>query len=209
MSDNTENPTSVQPRDPKAAAEKLAAELELPRGLGIGATKTIKRTLKIALRRPNPRRFIRVHPDLKRRVAVFKDPNDEDEFENAEYVCTGAVAEELETDCRYALLRVYLNKTGSLGLWLCYEPQLDMKRTDVWAITRLACAEVAESKWVRIHRSEDGQGYGYTEPELQIPDPDWERVLQGRQMPELIHLACRDRVIDSLDHPVLKDFFGR
>ncbi len=197
------------PRDPKAAADKLAGELELPKGLGIGATPMIKKTLKIKLAKPHPRRFIRVHPELKKRVAVFVDPNDEDEFERAEYLLTGAVAEELETDCFFGVLRVYYNKSGSLGLWLLKEPKRDQARADVWALTRMQCAEVAETKWIRIHRSDDGQGYGYTQPESEMPEPEWERILGNRDMNDLVSLAARDRIIDSLDHPVIQGFFGR
>ncbi len=214
MTDSSTKPEDMMPPPDAVApsstvdtsAEQLGASLILPVGHGVGAAQMIKRTLRIKARKPNPRRFIRVHPDMKAAVAIFIDPNDEDEFEAAPYVVLGGVAEELGSDAEANTAFVYAYATGTLGLWLCRHPR---KGNDVWATTRLAVAEKAQTNWLRCHGSEDGDGYGYTEPVDKFPGPDWDRWLRGRSVFQLLGLAFRDRVIDTLDHPVVRAFEGR
>ena len=47
-------------------------------------------------------------------------------------------------------------------------------------------------------------GYNYVEPKATIPDPDW----GSESFHSLFEVAYRDRIIDSLAHPVAKEFLG-
>ena len=223
MSDPRNNESKPQPGDmmppedvaePRStvdvSAEALGAKLILPAGHGVGAAKMVKRTLRIKAKKPNPRRFIRVHSEMVAQVAIFIDPNDEESFEREPYVVLGEVAEELGGDDVVTnTVYVYAYRTGSLGLWLCPMPREGFRRGDVWATTRLEVAEKAKATWLRCHQSDDGEGYAYTEPVDVFPEPQWDRWLRGRSMLQLLGIAFKDRVIDSLEHPVIREFDGR
>jgi hypothetical protein len=209
--EDDDQPDMMPPEDTvDSSSEALGASLILPAGHGVGAAKMVKRTLRLKAKKPNPRRFIRVHPEMSASVAIFLDPNDEDEFEKAPYVVLGHVAEELSgSDIVPNVVYLYAYRTGSLGLWPCPLTGSGGRRANAWGTTRLEVAEKAKTSWVRCHASDDGEGYAYTEPVDLFPDPAWDRWLRGRSMLQLLGIAFRDRVIDTLDHPVLREFDGR
>jgi hypothetical protein len=203
-------PDMMPPVDTVATtSEALGASLILPAGHGVGMARMVKTTMRLKAKKPNPRRFLRVHPDMSAAVAIFLDPNDEDEFEKAPYVVLGHVAEELSVEAVPNMVYLYTYRTGSLGLWPCPLAGPGGRASTAWGSTRLEIAEKAKTSWLRCHASVDGEGYAYTEPVDRFPEPDWDRLLRGRSMLQLLGIAFRDRVIDSVDHPVLREFEGR
>ena len=78
------------------------------------------------------------------------------------------------------------------------------RRTNQWAETRLKCAQVAQSEWVRTESDTDSGGYNYVSPIATIPDPDWD----GVDFQELVRTAYADRIIQNEDHEVVKEYLG-
>ena len=67
----------------------------------------------------------------------------------------------------------------------------------------MEAAELARTKWVRVQANMTLGAYEVTYAE-HLPDPEWPDV----PFQELLRIAFKDRYIDSLDHPVLRQLRG-
>ena len=87
-----------------------------------------------------------------------------------------------------------------VAMWPLRMPNATNGRADAWATSALAIAGVAREKWVQL-RSNMGAGcYEYTELKDLTDEPVWPPT----PWLTLRELAFKDRVIDDLDHPVLR-----
>ncbi len=68
-----------------------------------------------------------------------------------------------------------------------------------------AGAERAMTRWVRVKANTSLGAYEITEAASTIPDPTWPEC----PFPELLRIAFRDRLVNSLDHPVIKRLLGQ
>jgi hypothetical protein len=59
-------------------------------------------------------------------------------------------------------------------------------------------------RWVRVKANMSLGAYEIFEAEASIPDPEWPDV----PFQELLRIGFRDRLIDRLDHPVIKRLRG-
>jgi hypothetical protein len=63
----------------------------------------------------------------------------------------------------------------------------------------LAAADRARTRWVRVKSNFSLSAYEVVEATGQLSDPQW----PAESLQLLIEIAFRDRVINSLDHPVI------
>ena len=102
-----------------------------------------------------------------------------------------------------ALLLTCVNQAGDLFLWRIKLPGPD-GRSNTWTESALQIALAAETTWGRMVSDTTNGIYTHYEPTGVLPDPKWPDL----SFPAMLKIAFRDRMIDTIDHPVLRDLRG-
>jgi hypothetical protein len=164
-------------------------------------TAGVKKLLRtVPVHKPNPQDFVRVHPSPE-----FRDnfPVIELKDEREEYVITAALVPELIGEFVNKTLFTAVNRQGVCFLWPVRLPDPEGKEMEWWRSAREA-AELAMKQWIRTKANMSLGAYEMFVAESAMSDPVWPEVTYQ----ELIRLAFRDRLIASLDHPVIKRLRG-
>jgi hypothetical protein len=77
-------------------------------------------------------------------------------------------------------------------------------RQDPWADSAIAACTHAETHWLRTIANMRAGAYDVFEATAKLPQPEW----PVESFEQLFRLAFRDRVIDSIDHPVIRQLKG-
>ncbi|MDG2204091.1 MAG: hypothetical protein P8M79_02430 [Alphaproteobacteria bacterium] len=164
----------------------------------IGAEKLL---IRLPVRKPNKPEFFRVRADAEYRLpcAVL-----EIKVEREVYLVTPEVLPFLAEDVRHVELRLCQNRQGVAFFWPVPMPGPD-GRTNSWHESARDAAALAEGSWVRMLSNMAEGAYSIYRAKGKIPDPEWpEKTFQ-----ELLTLAFKDgKLIDSEDHPVVKQMYG-
>jgi hypothetical protein len=93
--------------------------------------------------------------------------------------------------------------TGGYFLW----PVRELSELDgsSWTHSRHAALVAAQQKWVRIKSNRANQEYEITLPEDTLPEPKWPDV----PFAKLLKVGFGKRIIDSIDHPIVKAVRGK
>ena len=110
---------------------------------------------------------------------------------------------ELQNEIVPKVLFTAMTRQGDLFVWHIRLPDVDGKLHE-WNKSALEAAKHAETKWVRIAANQSVGAYDVYEAIGEIPDPNW----TGLSFQEIIKIAFKGKIIDSLDHPVLKRLRG-
>jgi hypothetical protein len=159
-----------------------------------------KLLMTVPVRKPHPQDFSGVHPDPAYRLdfAVI-DLNDREL-----YLLTPAIADALSTECVPVMIFTAINRQGVVFLWPVRLPTSDGKVNE-WYRSLAAGAERAMTRWVRVKANMSLGAYEITEAASTIADPTWPEL----PFQELLRIAFRDRIVNSLDHPVIKRLLGQ
>jgi hypothetical protein len=165
------------------------------------ATAGVKKLLTtIPVRKPRPQDFVRTHPDHRMNVALIELRDDRET-----YLVTPPMV--LELPCEYypATLFLTISRQDVLTLWPVRMPGPDGKQLE-WHRSALEAAELARTTWIKIRANMPLGAYDIFQAEnINIPDPQWPTL----PFDEVLRIAFRDRLIDSLDHPVVKRLRGQ
>jgi hypothetical protein len=159
-----------------------------------------KHVNQIPVRKPSPQEFIRVHPDADYRLNVTAIQLKE---EGETYVVAGHAADALVAETVPLTVYTTINRQGTLTLWPIRLPGPDGKDLDWWKSARSA-AELAMTKWTRIKANKSLAGYDIVTAEVVVTEPEWPTL----SFQQIIKIAFRDKLITSLDHPVVKRLQG-
>jgi len=96
-----------------------------------------------------------------------------------------------------------INRQGVLFLWPVRLPAAD-GRINEWHRSAADAAELAMRRWLRCRANMSLRAYEMFEAASTIPDPEWPKL----PFQELLRIGFRDRLIDRLDHPVIKRLRG-
>jgi hypothetical protein len=154
----------------------------------------------IPVRRPNAQDFIRVHPDADFRENL---PAIDLKAERELYVVTRTMQAELSTECVPATVFTAINRQGVVFLWPVRLPGPDGKLNEWWRSAAEA-ATLAMTRWVRVKANMDLGAYEIFSATGTLQEPSWPEL----PFNELLRIAFRDRVIDRIDHPVVKRLRG-
>jgi hypothetical protein len=88
-------------------------------------------------------------------------------------------------------------------LWAVRLPAPDDRKTE-WPRSAREAAELAMTQWVRMKANMSLGAYDITVAESVIADPVWPEV----SYQELLRIAFRERIITTLDHPVIRRLRG-
>src|SRR5262249_49352231 len=128
---------------------------------------------------------------------------EEGELGKEQYLITPAVARHpdlaMERAMRRARLYRCINRAGEIFLWPVKMAGPDGK-LDRWNSDAHIIAEQATKQWVRMRPGESTYVKTTCSPEAGVPEPNWPTM----SFEEVMQLALRDRVITSVDHPVLQ-----
>ncbi len=158
-----------------------------------------RRPLEVPLRRPNKEQFFRVHPENRLDVMFAELKSERESF-----IVLGAEVEsvliELITPAR---LFQCVTRQGDSIIWPAKLP-VDGGRRDAWRETALLAAEAAEENWIRVHANMPLGAYAIARALEDLGDPKWPAM----SFAELLKVALRDRIVDSMDHPLVRQHLG-
>jgi hypothetical protein len=154
----------------------------------------------VPVRRPDRQSFTRVHPDPAYRIEAAVVELDE---ERETYLVEPRLVYELPGEVVAKVLFTAMNRQGVVFLWPVRLPGPD-GRHDPWNKSALQAAEMAMKNWVRVVSNRSLGGYDVYAATADWPEPEWPE-LSFRQ---LLEIAFADKLIRSLDHPVIQKLQG-
>ena len=176
-------------------------------------TAGVKKLLTtVPARRPNPQDFVRVHPspDYRADFALIDLKDDREDFalidlkdDREDYLVRPEVLPELTGEVVFKTIFTAINRQGVVFLWPIRLPAPDDRKTE-WPRSAREAAELAITKWVRLKANMSLGAYEITVAESVMADPVWPEL----SYQELVRIAYRDRMITTLDHPVVKRLRG-
>lgn len=165
-----------------------------------GARVGVKsRLAHVPVTKPRKGCFVRTRPGAEWRMPiamiVLKDVNES-------YVVHPSLAPDLPDDVVQYVLVTAITRDGAVFLWPLRVPK--SSRQDSWADSAMAACDYAETQWVRVDAKQGASSYAVTVATAMYPEPEW----PDESLEQLFGLAFRDRVIDTLDHPVIRRLKG-
>jgi hypothetical protein len=184
------------PYDPKSL--RLSPDF----GASLGVRKVL---LSVAVRRPDRSWWVRSHPseDFRIQTAVLELKSERGGSET--YLVAQPLWPELaaEPTFKLKLLATAVNRQGTCFLWEANLPRPD-GRSDEWGRSALEAMNMAKAGWVRVIANMDAGAYDVLLATGQIPDPEWPDVTFSH----LLRVAFKERLITTLDHPILRRLRG-
>ncbi|QWD79338.1 hypothetical protein ICV01_06740 [Polynucleobacter sp. MWH-Spelu-300-X4] len=206
MSDQTLNQpqeTSLVDKPESTAATEstssLLSSLRLPDTYSASGGTVLP--LKATYGKLNKYRFSRVHPgdDYK-----FPCLTVEDKDSGETYLASPNMAGQLGSLATVKTIRLAVDNAGTPKL--IGEPDLDPNgRRNLWHSSLKNAIKLAEDEWVRVQANMSAGQYEITTSANDLGFPRWPK----QSMEELINDAFAGRIIDSPDHPYIRQIQGR
>lgn len=121
-----------------------------------------------------------------------------------EYIVTPQMEPKMPDVLKRVMLVPWQNVDGIVAFWPVTVPSPD--RRSEWHISALAIAERAMTGWIRMTSIMSAGLYRAVLPENPRPEPQWP---DPARLNELLEAAVKDRLIDSEDHPIFREFVMR
>jgi hypothetical protein len=154
----------------------------------------------VPVRKPLAQDFVRVRPEPQyRAMLAFIELKDDRET----YIVDLSAVSELAGECLFANLFTAITRTGVLFMWPVKIPAAD-GRISEWNVSAATAAQHAMKGWIRVRSNMSLGAYEIFEAQGSIPEPIWPEL----SFEEIIRIAFKDKIIRSLDHPVVKRLFG-
>lgn len=197
------DPTAIPPHDPAAPAADPFDPASLRLTQDFAASVGVKKALlTVPVRKPAKEWFVQTHPAEEYRMptAVLELKEDREV-----YLVAPALWPDLAAESTFGSRALYtaMNRQGVLFIWPVRLPGTDGKIDD-WNRSAMEAASMAAGKWVRVAANMPLGAYDVYEATGDIPPPAW----PDTSFRDLLAVAFKGRVIDSLDHPVLRRLRG-
>ncbi len=191
---NKPEPTTVT-----KSTSSILSSLRLPDTYSVSGGVALP--LKATYGKLNKHRFCRVHPsdEYKFRCLVVDDKD------NGEtYLAAPNMASQLGSLATPKTIRLAVDNAGTPKL--IGEPDLDPSgRRNLWQSSYKDAIKQAENDWVRVQANMAAGQYEITPSMSDLGFPRWPK----QSMDELINDAFAGRIIDSPDHPYIRQIQGR
>ena len=157
----------------------------------------------VPYRKPSKEQFVRVHRDAAYRCTggLIELKDDDSESYWVDPALWPYLADEPTFGKRLVLTAI--TRQGSLFLWGLRLPGTDGKMPD-WVTIPLEAAKNAETRWTKIFWDQSQRKHRIKVSEHIADEPNWPE----HPFPELLRLAFKDRVVSTLDHPILMRLRG-
>jgi hypothetical protein len=193
------NETAPQPDQPDPF--DLEALREAP---DLDAFDVEKILTTVPVRKPRPNEFVRVRDSVKFTVDGWTLEH-ESGLDRTMYWVSPDMRVILRDHLRKVRLYVAINKRSNVFLWPCRLPTADSNSgARSWYQSALRAAEQAKVLWVKISGNKDIGAYDMVVARGDLGDPQW----PGHTFQQLLEIAFRDKIIDRLDHEVIKEIEG-
>ena len=167
----------------------------------LAGAKKVLTTVRVG--KPDDQTFVRVHGSPEYRMDAALIELKEEERGSNIYLVLPNVAAAVSNEVHWATLFTAITRQGDVFLWRVKGTQ-DGRAKD-WARSAREAAERAMVEWVRVKANMGVGAYEYFLASGTIPDPEWPPYTFN----ELLRVAFgRERLVDRLDHPILKKLRG-
>lgn len=185
-------PTPPDPFDP--ASLRIGSDY----ASGLGVKKVL---LTIPVRKPSKTEWFRVRPgdEWRLETTIFEAEG----LDRTTYIVAPSLREEFGANLSAAVILTCVNRAGDVFLWRVKLPGPD-GRANPWTESALGCAGEAVNSWCRMVANMGAGNYDLFTSTAGWPEPKWPDV----EFPAVLKIAFRDRLIDSADHPVLRELRG-
>jgi hypothetical protein len=176
------------------------ASLRLPQNFT--ETVNVKKLLTtVPVRKPGPQDFVRVHPGQNYRdnFAMIELKDDREMYLIHGHDLLGELAGEYVT----VTLFTAITRQNVVFLWPVRLPDPDGKQME-WHRSMREAAETAMGRWVRVKAKMSLGAYEITAAESIMAEPEWPK----EPFTELLRIGFRNRLIDTIDHQVIKNLRG-
>jgi hypothetical protein len=174
------------------------AALRISPGFEAVAVKPV--IVSVLVRKPKRQEFIRVHVDecyrLDTAVVEFQEDREI-------YLVLPALAGELADEIKLVRLYLAIPRGGGPFFWPVPLPGPDGRRNP-WHEAAQRAALEGTRRWVRVKANISAGTYDVDAAAAEIGEPEWPDL----PMRDLLELAFGERVIGSIDHPVVKRLRG-
>ncbi len=161
----------------------------------VGVTKAL---ITVPVRKPGRQAFVRVREGEEWRLrTMLLELKEERETYIVEAPLWPHVADELIPFS----LHLTIDRQKTLFLW---PVKLPGDRAMAWHTSAQEAARIAEEKWVKVCANMHVGAYDVHVADGDLGEPEW----PDASFEEILGIAFKDRIIDSLDHPVLKRLRG-
>jgi hypothetical protein len=166
------------------------------------ATGVRKALISVPVTKPDKSWFFRCHPAEEYRLQTYVI---EAKADRETYLVSPALWAELATEptLRPKLLVTCINRQAVVFLWDLALPRPDGRR-DEWGRTAMEAAELATKSWTRVVANMSAGCNDVYTASAQLAEPEWPDL----PFRELLRIAFKDRFIDALDHPKLRQLRG-
>jgi hypothetical protein len=152
-------------------------------------------TTSVLFCKPDKEWFFRVHPEFTRFMAVLTEQKEN-------YVVAPKLMPQLGGEAVKKMVVLGVTRQGKLFFWpLKIEAERGL---DEWSKTALVAMETAKTKWTKMKSNMDVGYYEVFTAKGNLGDPAWPEA----GIDELLAIALRNRVISTMDHPVIKRLNG-
>jgi len=162
-----------------------------------------KKILRVMVRKPSNETFVRVHPESDYRLETMLLSLKEG---GERYLIKPHLWEDLAGEPTFIPMCLFtvIDRYNNLFLWPIRLPNSDGS-LDSWNKSALEIATTtATQHWIKVVANRTGGYYDCYEALACWPEPDW----PNKPFKDLLNLAFQGKLIDSLDHPVLRRLRG-
>lgn len=158
----------------------------------------------VPVKRPGRDQFFRVHSGSEFTLDTYVLEHESD-MDHTTYLVAPSLWPQLADHLRKVRLFTAIDKRGNVFLWPAKLPTADGNASArSWQQSALHAAEQAKTLWVKIQGNKPIGAYDIIVAKGDLGDPSW----PDHSLQELIKIAFRDRFIESLDHPVVREING-
>ncbi len=161
-----------------------------------------KAILSVPVRKPDKSWFVRVHPSSEYclQTAVIELKEDRET-----YLVSRELWHELAGEATFSPRALFaaINRQGVLFVWPIRLPGTDGK-VDEWSRTAIESADMARKQWCRVTANMSLGAYEVHYATGELSEPSWPEI----PFKDVLRIAFKDRLIDRLDHPVLRRLRG-
>jgi hypothetical protein len=184
----------------KTSITSLLEELRVPDTYSTTAGG-IKLPIKPSFGKLSNSRFSRTNSseEYKARLFFIEDKNTSET-----YIVTPSMAPYLENMVQAKILRLAVD--NARVPYLIAEPVLDPNgRPNLWNSSMGEAIRRSEKEWVRIRSNKDASQYEIIIAQDNLGEPKWPE----QSMDELVSEVFGNKIISSLDHPLIRQLQGR
>ena len=163
----------------------------------IGVKKEI---LTVPVRKPDKQSFIQVHPGEDWRMSALILELKED---REHYLVNLSLISALPEEFVPKYLFTCQTRQGVTFLWPVRMPGSE-GRLDTWNESALLIVKEYAGRWIRVVSNMGLGAYEVIIPNNDFPSPNW----PAEGFKSLLRKAFRRKIIDSLEHPVIKSLRG-